>query len=106
MLKKVVLPAPLGPIRLTMLPVGTLKSTSLQATRPPNSLRTLRAISRSPFSLMGHHRLTDGHPLLGRSELDSPPAAGDQPLRAQQHHRHDHASEDAEGVDRDVDVGG
>ena len=83
MLKKVVLPAPLGPIRLTMLPRGTVKSTSLQATRPPNSLRTwLRLEQVGARSLMRHHRLADRDPLLGGRELDTPAAAGDQPLAA------------------------
>ena len=35
MLKNVVLPAPLGPIRETMPPLGTAKETSSTATRPP-----------------------------------------------------------------------
>ncbi len=36
-LKNVVLPAPLGPISETMALCGTEKSTSLTATRPPNT---------------------------------------------------------------------
>ena len=36
MLKNVVLPAPFGPIRLTIEPSGMAKSTLLTATRPPN----------------------------------------------------------------------
>ena len=37
-LKKVVLPAPFGPIRLTIAPRGMVKSTLLTATRPPKRL--------------------------------------------------------------------
>ena len=47
MLKKVVLPAPLGPIRLTIAPRGIVKSTSLTATSPPNRLVQPVATSRS-----------------------------------------------------------
>src|SRR6185436_9547681 len=43
MLKNVVLPAPFGPIRPTMRPVGIAKSTSFTAIRPPNTLRTRSA---------------------------------------------------------------
>jgi hypothetical protein len=39
MLKNVVLPAPFGPMRLTIAPRGMRKSTSSTATRPPNSFR-------------------------------------------------------------------
>ena len=46
MLKNVVLPAPFGPIRLTIAPSGIAKSTSETATRPPNSLRIAVASSR------------------------------------------------------------
>src|SRR3954447_15282224 len=44
-LKKVVLPAPFGPMRLTMLPRGITKFTSFTATRPPNRMVILRASS-------------------------------------------------------------
>src|SRR5918997_1010529 len=43
MLKNVVLPAPFGPIRLTMARSGMSKSTELTATRPPNTLVIPRA---------------------------------------------------------------
>src|ERR687894_261809 len=43
MLKNVVLPAPFGPIRLTMARSGRSKSTELTATRPPNTLVIPRA---------------------------------------------------------------
>src|SRR3954451_1590997 len=102
MLKKVVLPAPFGPIRLTMLPRGTVKSTSLHATKPPNSLRTFRASSR--LSLMLGHGLPHVDALGRRPELDSASAARNQPLRSQKHHDHDHQPEDSVRVGRDVDA--
>ena len=43
-LKNVVLPAPLGPMRLTIEPSGMSKSTARTATRPPNRLVTPLAI--------------------------------------------------------------
>ena len=48
MLKNVVLPAPFGPMRLTMLPRGIVKSMSLTATRPPKRFVQSVATSRSP----------------------------------------------------------
>src|SRR6476620_2832095 len=55
-LKKVVLPAPFGPIRLTMAPRGMVKSTLFTATRPPKRLVISTARSKSlppgPVSLM------------------------------------------------------
>ena len=53
MLKNVVLPAPFGPIRLTIDRFGIVKVRSLTATRPPNSLRTSDATSRSPVVATG-----------------------------------------------------
>src|SRR5262245_36133867 len=60
MLKNVVLPAPFGPMRLTIDPSGTAKSTSSTATRPPNSLRSAIASRRGsvmPLPLDVHQRL-------------------------------------------------
>ena len=45
MLKNVVLPAPLGPMRLTIEPSGMSKSTLRTATRPPK--RLVIALARS-----------------------------------------------------------
>src|SRR2546427_2364393 len=42
-LKQVVLPAPLGPIRPTISPLSTVRSTRLTAARPPNSRVSSRA---------------------------------------------------------------
>jgi hypothetical protein len=39
-LKKVVLPAPLGPMTLTIEPSSSVKSSALTAVRPPNRLVT------------------------------------------------------------------
>src|ERR687897_966653 len=95
MLKKVVLPAPFGPIRLTIEPVGIVKSMSLTATSPPNSLRTSTACSRSVIRRcsLGRDRLARdvvvqgvGRPLL---ELLFVPALGDQPGRPEEHHQDD-----------------
>ena len=47
MLKKVVLPAPFGPMSDTIERSGMTKSTSFTATSPPNSLRTAVATRRS-----------------------------------------------------------
>src|SRR5262252_8470703 len=51
MLKKVVLPAPFGPIRLTIDCSAMLKSTLLTATKPPKRLVTFSATSRSVTTL-------------------------------------------------------
>ena len=47
-LKKVVLPAPLGPMRLTIEPSGMSKSIVRTATRPPKRFEIPRASSRRP----------------------------------------------------------
>src|ERR671918_79229 len=98
MLKKVVLPAPFGPIRLTMLPCGMTKSTSLTARRPPNSLRTPLAVSSS---LM--RGSVDGLVVDALLELAFVPPLGDQARRAEQHHQHDDQAVDAELVLRHLD---
>src|SRR5437870_1822556 len=101
MLKKVVLPAPFGPIRLMIEPSGMLKSTSLTATRPPNSLRTAAAISRSAISGLHVVERLVGHTLL---ELELAPGARNEAVRPEQHHdQQDHAV-DPELVLRHVDV--
>ena len=56
MLKNVVLPAPFGPIRLTIARSGMVKSRSFTARRPPNSLRTSRASSEVPGLVLAHPR--------------------------------------------------
>src|SRR3954453_14056524 len=99
MLKNVVLPAPLGPIRLTTLPRGIVKSTSAVATRPPNSLRTWFATSRLPFGLLMLHVVERRvrHPFV---ELGAPARTRNQPFRPDQHGEHDDRAVDAELVQR------
>src|SRR3979490_2045707 len=53
MLKKVVLPAPFGPMRLTMLRSGIVKPIVLPARRPPNGSLTLSARKISADSVIG-----------------------------------------------------
>src|ERR1700675_4434354 len=96
MLKNVVFPAPFGPIRLTIEPVGTVKSTSSTATRPPNSLR--RSSVCSSTSGTGVLRVVERIVVHSFVELGSDPRARDQPLGPEQHHDHDDCSEDAELV--------
>src|SRR3989442_14938746 len=49
MLKKVVLPAPFGPMRLTIEPCGITKSMLETATSPPNCFVTARASRTFPL---------------------------------------------------------
>src|ERR1700674_1347099 len=102
MLKNVVFPAPFGPIRLTIDPLGTVKSTSSTATRPPNSLR--RSSVCSSTSGTGVLRVVERVIVHAFVELRGAPRARDQPLRPEEHHDHDDRSEDAELVFRNVDV--
>src|ERR671911_1960776 len=111
MLKNVVLPAPFGPIRLTIDPSGIVKSMSLTATSPPNSLRTSTACSssviRQIFLVRMHGLARDvelkavGRPLL---ELLPVPALGDQARRPEQHHQDDDRPVDPELVLGRVEV--
>src|SRR5687768_13462089 len=108
MLKNVVFPAPFGPIRLTIEPVGIVKSTSLTATRPPNSLRTSDATRMSvipripvgvrPFVL----DVVEGRVAHALLELSFVPAFGDQPRGPEEHYEHDDQSVDPEVVLRNV----
>src|SRR5918995_1243924 len=99
MLKNVVFPAPFGPIRLTIAPSGIVKSTSLTATRPPNSLRKRPAVRMSATVLRPVQRLVVDALL----ELAFVPPLRDQPGRSEQHHEHDEDAVDEEVVLRDVD---
>src|ERR687894_412802 len=82
MLKNVVLPAPFGPIRLTIERSGMSKSTELTATRPPKIL----VMSRASRMLAG------------------PLSVGDDPLRPQEHHDHEQDAEQEKVVLGDVRV--
>src|SRR5215217_1102656 len=105
MLKNVVLPAPFGPIRLTMDRSGMSKSTESTATRPPKTLVIPRATSmlvspaRPPSSATG--RPTNR---LGFVHLLRPLAVGDYPLRPQQHHGDEQDAEQDRIVLGDVRV--
>src|SRR5688500_654755 len=111
MLKKVVLPAPFGPIRLTIEPSGIVKSMLLTATSPPNSFRTATACSSSgirPLVVVAvgvPHLARDVvvH-AVGRSlfELLLVAALGDQARRPEQHHQDDDRAVDPELVLRRV----
>src|SRR5512132_729941 len=77
MLKNVVLPAPFGPIRLTIDRCGIVKSRSLTASRPPNSFRTSLATSRSP--VVSDWLILSGAPasaLVSRASSSSRDSAG------------------------------
>src|SRR5215212_10078035 len=111
MLKKVVLPAPFGPIRLTIDRSGMMKSTSLTAIRPPNSLRTRSARRRSAtpdpvLAVAPERRVVFGVVQRqvgdGLLELALVPPLGYEAGGAQQHHGHDDDAVDPELVLRDV----
>ena len=114
-LKNVVLPAPLGPMRLTIDPSGIVKSTSFTATRPPNRRVTFvgdedgrlpgRLAHRPPSSVdFGKGQLV----LAGlgdlRVELALPPTVREEALRSQQHHRHEREAVEQELELDEVDV--
>src|SRR3954447_9849593 len=101
MLKKVVLPAPFGPINETIELAGTVKSTSWLATRPPNSLRRC-CVSRSA-SGTGVLRVVQRLVVDTLVQLGGTPLRRDQPLRPEQHRDHENQPEDAELVLRHVD---
>src|SRR4051794_29190225 len=101
MLKNVVLPAPFGPISETIAPRGTVKSTSFEATRPPNSLRIFSATSRSS----GMGGVVERLVVHAFMEFGAPPGARDQAFGPDEHRHHQDDPEDAGGVERPVDVG-
>src|SRR5262249_6846559 len=106
MLKNVVLPAPFGPISETIAPRGIVKSTSLVATSPPDSLRTCSATSRRsaslcPFSLM--RDVVERRVVHALVELSFASLARDQALRPEEHRRDDDDPVDPELVLRDVE---
>src|SRR5215212_2464224 len=108
MLKNVVLPAPLGPIRLTIERSGMSKSTSLTATRPPQTLVIPRASRMLPTlfqfsSATGRapERVTDV-PTFPASQLLGALAVGEDAFGPQEHHEHQDEAEQEEVVLRDV----
>src|SRR5581483_7594080 len=102
MLKNVVLPAPFGPIRLTIAPGGTVKLTSSTATRPPNSLRSC-SVMRSA-SGTGDLVVVEGLVVHALVELGRNSRARYQPLRPEEHDDDDDRAEDAELVERHVEM--
>src|SRR5690348_13834633 len=109
MLKKVVLPAPFGPISATIEPSAIVKSMSETATRPPNSLRMLVASRRFAMSVSRLHvgpvgRVVGGFVVGAELEFAFPPRARQEALRAQQHHDHDQHTVDADLIAGHVDV--
>src|SRR5690625_5213951 len=96
-LNTVVLPAPLGPIRLVIEPASTRKSRSATAVSPPNRLVRPSVCSRVNSVL----------PCLGsgccggfRSCLQAPgpAAARPQALRSEDHHQHHRCTEEQHAV--------
>src|SRR5688500_9475613 len=111
MLKKVVLPAPFGPIRETIEPRGIVKSTSFVAMRPPNSLRTLSATSRlSVIALIPVREAALVSDVVERRVGDAElllalvPAFRDQAGGSEQHHQDDDHAVDPELVLRRLEV--
>src|SRR5215216_6802987 len=104
MLKKVVLPAPFGPMSETIEACGIVKSTSFVAIRPPNSFRTCSATSRSVIAQLAIRVAALEADVVQRRVADAelqlrpPPPLRDQPLGSQEHHRHDDHAVDAELV--------
>src|ERR671917_1614047 len=106
MLKNVVLPAPFGPIRLTMDRSGMSKFTELTATRPPKTFVMPHASSRvlSPFSsgTNAPHRVAGAGVVVAQLLLAL--AVGDDALGPEQHHQHEDHAEDKEVVAGQVHV--
>src|ERR671921_1210048 len=106
MLKNVVLPAPFGPIRLTMERSGMSKSTASTATSPPKILVIPRASRMlTPFS-SGTRPPPYGVAARGTAlvHLLRPLAVGNDPLRSEEHHQHQDDAEQEEVVLREVDI--
>src|SRR5918995_7349896 len=106
MLKNVVLPAPFGPIRLTIERSGMSKSTSLTATRPPKTLAIPRAprMFAFPFSSAtgcSPERVTDVA-TLAAVQLFGALAVGGDTFGPQEHHEDEEEAEQQEVVLRDV----
>src|SRR4029453_6926354 len=90
-LKKVVLPAPFGPMIEAMCPSSSSKFTSLRAVRPPNRL----VIPRASRSGATSDVLELAHAALG----------GQDSLRTEDHHEHEDQAEDHALVLRGLELG-
>src|SRR5437867_4701863 len=85
-LKKVVLPAPLGPMMDAIVPSASAKSTAFSAVSPPNRLVMPCASRTTP---------TPGPPsLTGARELAMAAARGQKALGAEDHHQDQDQAED------------
>src|ERR687893_797784 len=106
MLKNVVFPAPLGPIRLTIDRSGMSKFTELTATRPPKTFVMPRASSRalwpSGSGTGAPHRVAGAGVVVAQLLLAL--AVGDDALGPEQHHQHEDQAEDKEVVAGQVHV--
>src|SRR5918998_3336507 len=99
MLKKVVLPAPFGPMRLTMDLSGMSKSTALTATRPPKVLVIPRASSMFvAASASGDTSRLRHLVVFTLTQLLLALAVRDYSFRSQEHHRHQQDAEEEEIV--------
>src|SRR5215218_9189307 len=105
MLKNVVLPAPLGPIRLTIERSGISKSTELTATSPPNTL----VIPRASMMLGRFSSLIDIPPkrvaddaAFAAAQLFGALAIRDYTFGPEEHHKDQDNAEQKEVVLRDV----
>ena len=105
MLKKVVLPAPLGPMIETIERGLTLKETSSTATRPPKALVTCSVASSAsaePLPALMTRASMD-LPAAPRArprrcrQLELAPALRQQALGSQHHHQHEQEAEHPEG---------
>src|SRR3972149_7819470 len=85
-LKKVVLPAPLGPMIEAMWPSSSSKSSESSAVSPPNRFVTPLASRMTVMSVLGTHRRVAqlAVPALGRQEA----------LGAEDHHQDQDEAED------------
>src|SRR5829696_926991 len=107
MLKNVVLPAPFGPIRLTIERSGMSKATSLTAMRPPKTLvipRASRMLPAWPFSSATGYTPERGARVaaLTAVQLLGALTVGDDPFGAEEHHEDQDDAEQEEVVLRDV----
>src|SRR3954471_12620561 len=98
-LKKVVLPAPLGPMIALTLPCSMVVVTSLTAVRPPKRLETLRISSTagSRFGRAGADGRT-GRRLRTRAPRTPAQVRPPDAVRQEDHQRHQDRAEDHEAV--------
>src|SRR5664279_79300 len=93
-LKKVVLPAPLGPIRATISPSKMSRLTVSTARRPPKSM--VRSLTSSSFLPLFVAVIVV--PSFHGVVFVFAPHVVDQALRPEDHHQHHHGAEDHHAV--------